>query len=78
LTSWAKAAGLEKKIGWHTARHTFATLLIDRGADISTVSRMLGHTKIQTTSVYAKTTDRSKRAAVDSLPDIRIENEGGC
>lgn len=69
LTAWASRAGVDKPIGWHTARHTFATLTLEAGADFSTVSRMLGHTKIQTTAIYAKTTDRTKWAAVEALPD---------
>jgi len=73
LTAWARAAGIEKQIGWHTARHTFATLSLESGADFSTVSRMLGHTKMQTTAVYAKTTDRAKREAVDALPVLDVD-----
>jgi integrase len=73
LKEWAKKAGIEKPIGWHSARHTFATLTLEGGADISTVSRMLGHTKIGTTAIYAKTTDRAKRAAVDTLPALEVE-----
>lgn len=72
LTAWAARAGVDKDIGWHTARHTFATLTLDAGADVSTVSRMLGHTKLATTAVYAKTTDRAKRAAVDALPVLDL------
>jgi len=72
LTAWAVRAGVDKPVGWHTARHTFATLTLEAGADFSTVSRMLGHTKIQTTAVYAKTTDRTKRVAVEALPELAI------
>ena len=73
LVAWAKAAGVEKPVGWHTARHTFATLTLEGGADFATVSRLLGHTKVTTTQVYAKSTDKAKRAAVDSLPDLAVE-----
>jgi integrase len=73
LKSWAKAAGVNKPIGWHTARHSFATLSLEGGADFSTVSRMLGHTKIATTAVYAKTTDRAKRSAVEGLPELDLK-----
>jgi len=73
LKVWAKAAGITKPFGWHTARHTFATLSLEGGADIATVSRLLGHTKIATTMVYAKSTDEAKRRAVNALPDIQLK-----
>jgi site-specific recombinase XerD len=67
---------VDKPIGWHTARHTFATLTLESGADFSTVSRMLGHTKMATTAVYAKTTDRAKRSAVEGLPALDLKARG--
>jgi site-specific recombinase XerD len=75
LQSWASSAGIKKSIGWHTARHTFGTLTLEGGADLATVSRLLGHTKLATTLIYAKSTDRAKRKAVDSLPDVVIEEQ---
>ena len=47
-------AGLEKHVTWHTARHTFATLALNNGMPIESVSRVLGHTKISTTQIYAQ------------------------
>jgi integrase len=70
LETWRKAAGLEKRVGWHTARHTFAVLSLEGGADLYTVSKLLGHTNLQTTQVYARATDKMKRAAVDALSAI--------
>jgi integrase len=72
LKTWAKAADVDKPIGWHTARHTFATLTLEGGADFSTVSRLLGHTKLSTTLVYAKSTDGAKRRAVEGLPELDL------
>lgn len=65
LKQWAKAAGIEKNVSWHTARHTFATMLLTFGADIYTVSKLLGHTNITTTQIYARLVDEKKAAAVD-------------
>lgn len=72
LTAWAERAGLQKHIGWHTGRHTFATLTLENGADFFTVSKLLGHTKTATTAVYTKATDKLRREAVNALPDIDI------
>ena len=64
LKRWAKAAGLYKNISFHTARHTFATLLITEGADIYTTSKLLGHTSVETTQIYAKVVDQKKQEAI--------------
>jgi site-specific recombinase XerD len=70
---WATRAGIEKHIGWHTARHTFAVLSLESGVEIFTVSKLLGHTSIKTTQIYAKATDKMKREAVNALPEIKIK-----
>ena len=72
LVSWAKRAGIDKQIGWHTARHTFAVLALEGGADFFTVSKLMGHTKPLATAVYAKATDRMKRQAINGLPTIAL------
>lgn len=73
LDVWAENAGIQKKIGWHTARHTFATLTLENGADFFTVSKLLGHTKTATTAVYTKATDKLRREAVNGLPEFDIQ-----
>ena len=55
---------------FHSARHTHATMMITLGADLYTVSKLLGHTNIQTTQIYAKIVDESKEKAIDLIPDI--------
>ena len=57
LNTLAKLAGIEKRISFHTARHTNATLLIYSGANITTVQKLLGHKSIKTTQVYANIMD---------------------
>ncbi|MDD4933708.1 MAG: tyrosine-type recombinase/integrase [Methylacidiphilaceae bacterium] len=71
--TWAKTAGVEKKIGWHMSRHTFAVRLLEEGVDIYTVSKLLGHRDLETTMAYAKATEGMKRKAVEALPEIKLE-----
>ena len=70
LSRWGKDAGIQKHITFHTARHTHATMMITLGADIYTVSKLLGHTNIQTTQIYAKIVDESKSKAIALIPEI--------
>ena len=50
-------AHIDKKISFHSARHTFATLLLYKGAQITTVQRLLGHKSIRTTEIYSAIMD---------------------
>ncbi|MCI7251258.1 MAG: site-specific integrase [Prevotella sp.] len=70
LNKWAKTAGVEKHVTFHMSRHTCATLLLYYGTDLYTVSKILGHTSIKTTQVYAKVADEMKRKAVENVPEI--------
>lgn len=67
LKNWIEAAGIKKKITFHCFRHTFATLQLSNGTDIYTVSKMLGHTNIKTTQVYAKVVDEKKNKAAQAI-----------
>jgi site-specific recombinase XerD len=58
LKEIADCCGIKKKLTFHMARHTFATTItLSNGVPIESVSKMLGHTKIQTTQIYAKVLD---------------------
>lgn len=70
IRTWVKRAGLTKKISFHCARHTFATLALTQGADLYSISKLLGHTNVQTTQIYAAIIDQKKQAAVNLLNGI--------
>ena len=67
LQQWVMRAGITKNISFHCARHTYATLLLTKGADIFTVSKMLGHKDLKTTQIYAKIIDEKKREAANFI-----------
>jgi integrase len=67
LKRWIIAAGITKKITFHCFRHTYATLQLSGGTDIYTVSKMLGHTDVKTTQIYAKVVDEKKREAANTI-----------
>ncbi len=52
IKQYAEMAGIQKNISPHTFRHTFATHLLERGANIRAIQQMLGHEKITTTEIY--------------------------
>ena len=53
----AKLCGIEKRTSFHLSRHTFAVLALNYGMPIESVSKILGHTNITTTQIYAKVTN---------------------
>lgn len=67
LRRWMLDAGITKDITFHCARHTFAVVLLEKGADIYTVSKLLGHKELATTQIYAKVMDKKKQEAVDLI-----------
>ena len=51
--------GIKKKVTFHVARHTNATLLVYYGVNITTVQKLLGHKNVRTTEVYAEILDKT-------------------
>lgn len=70
LQHWAKVAGITKHISFHVARHTHATMMLTLGADLYTVSKLLGHKNIATTQIYAKIVDKKKDEAIGLIPNL--------
>lgn len=74
LKVWAKAAGIDKHITYHTSRHTFGTLMMTVGADLYTTCKLMGHSDVRTTQIYAKIVDSKKLEAVN-LVDRMFEKK---
>jgi integrase len=71
LNEWTGAAGITTKhVTFHVARHTAATMILSLGGAIETVSKILGHSEIRTTQIYAKILDKNVSEAVHRLDGI--------
>lgn len=67
LKEIAGLCGIDKNITFHVARHTFATLCLTEGVPIESVSKMLGHTDIRTTQIYARIIDQKLSSDMENL-----------
>lgn len=74
LKDWIRSAGITKKITFHSFRRTYATLQLAAGTDLYTISKMLTHTNIGTTQVYAQVVSGLKREASEKISLIEKDN----
>ena len=63
----AHRCGIEKNLSSHTGRHSFATMLVTKGASIYDVKELLGHSDVKVTQIYARITEERKESAISLL-----------
>lgn len=67
LKEIADLCGIKKNLTFHLARHTFATMSLSKGVPMESVSKMLGHTNIKTTQIYARITNKKIEHDMEQL-----------
>lgn len=72
-----KAAEINQHITFHCARHTFATITLELSGDIATVSKLLGHSTIATTQIYARVLDQNKKSVIDLWDSLMPDDQKG-
>jgi len=71
IQKYAKAAGITKKVSPHTLRHSFATDLLQSGADLRAVQKLLGHSSVMTTEIYTHVTDQHLKEVHQAFHGLR-------
>jgi integrase/recombinase XerD len=72
----AVRAGIKKRIGPHTLRHSFATHMLEAGADLRTIQLLLGHQELKDTIVYLHLSQRHLHAAINPLEQLELRAYG--
>lgn len=72
---WVNEAGINKHITWHCGRHSFAVNILNNGANIKTVSSLLGHSSLKHTEKYLHAVDKLRVDAINSLPTFEQKKE---
>lgn len=75
LKAWMKDCGIDKHITYHCSRHTAATTLLTLGANLYVVSKLMGHSSIQMTEVYAKIVDQKKVETMNLVNNLFAKPE---
>lgn len=71
IPQWVEDAGITgKRITFHSARHTFAVMMLELNVNIATIQKLLGHKSLATTMIYAKVVDKSMREAMGRIPQL--------
>ena len=68
----AEVAGIKRRIGPHTLRHSFATHLLEDGTDIRIIQVLLGHAKLNNTALYAKVATKTVRTVTSPLDKLGL------
>lgn len=75
IQKYAKAAGITKHVTPHVMRHSFATDLLQSGADLRAVQKLLGHTSLMTTEIYTHVTDQHLKEVHQAFHGLRRKTE---
>jgi integrase/recombinase XerD len=70
ISRWMLNAGITKKVTFHTSRHTYGVLQLTYGQDIYTLSKLMGHSHLKTTEIYAKIIDSKMKDAANVIPSL--------
>jgi site-specific recombinase XerD len=70
----ARRAGIQKNVGPHTLRHSFATHLLESGADLRTIQLLLGHASLEHTTVYLHLSQRHLHACPNPLDELVVSD----